>query len=408
MTRRLFWLFAFLLVPLPAQAQFLAGGATRVITPKDPVWMAGYGQNRKSEGVHDDLYAHCLHLKGEKGELTFITVDLVGFFYDDVRKVRKMLEEKGLDGSRVIVGSTHVHSGPDTMGLWGPMEGKSGIDKSYMDFLFQQMVNCAEEARVTAQPAEMGLARGTIKDVCHNTRKGDQYQQDHEVRLMQWRQTGKDKVIATLVNYGCHPEVMNEKILTADFPSVLYKRLGQATNAPVLYANGILGGMITPMEQGETWEEMTRLGGLFADQVMALLKNLAWSTPKEIIYGSKEMTLPVTNGRFIMAKSLGVFDRRISKRNIFTELSFARVGGADFLTIPGEPLPAFGMRMKFLLPSDYQFVIGLGNDELGYIIDKEVFDLDRYEETVSLGPETAPLLYKAAKDLVQKTLQIKP
>ena len=28
----------------------------------------------------------------------------------------------------VIVVSTHVHEGPDTMGLWGPQMGVSGID----------------------------------------------------------------------------------------------------------------------------------------------------------------------------------------------------------------------------------------------------------------------------------------
>ena len=60
------------------------------------------------------------------------------------------------------------------------------------------------------------------------------------------------------------------------------------------------------------------------------------------------------------------------------------------------------------MTSTYRWIIGLGNDELGYIIPKYNFELpasnpwvdeaegDHYEETNSLGPDMAAIVDKNA------------
>lgn len=65
--------------------------------------------------------------------------------------------------------------------------------------------------------------------------------------------------------------------------------------------------------------------------------------------------------------------------------------------------------------ASYNWVVGLGNDQVGYIIPREHFvlaevgaheleaDGDHYEETNSLGPDTAPLLLDAAAELIAWT-----
>ncbi len=63
------------------------------------------------------------------------------------------------------------------------------------------------------------------------------------------------------------------------------------------------------------------------------------------------------------------------------------------------------------MPGDYKFVIALANDEIGYILPKSQWDEDLpytyedddapYGEENSLGPETAPLLYKEFQNILK-------
>ena len=50
----------------PLFAELRAGAAKITITPDlqkhGPVYMAGFGRNRKATAIHDDLYARCLAL----------------------------------------------------------------------------------------------------------------------------------------------------------------------------------------------------------------------------------------------------------------------------------------------------------------------------------------------------------
>jgi len=60
--------------------------------------------------------------------------------------------------------------------------------------------------------------------------------------------------------------------------------------------------------------------------------------------------------------------------------------------------------MRELMPGRYRFVIGLANDEIGYIIPKSQWDVEEpytynrddapYGEENSIGPETAPILHR--------------
>src|SRR5262249_6232665 len=90
-----------------------AGFAETDITPKlgaKPVYMAGFGQNRKATKVHDPLMARAVVLKHGTQKVAMVSVDLVGFFYPNVVSVRKQLP----GFTYVLVSSTHNHEGPDT------------------------------------------------------------------------------------------------------------------------------------------------------------------------------------------------------------------------------------------------------------------------------------------------------
>src|SRR6516165_3291536 len=61
-------------------AAWKAGVAVRVITPSEPMWMAGYGaRNKPAEGKVHDLHIKALALEDADGRrLVLLTSDLVG------------------------------------------------------------------------------------------------------------------------------------------------------------------------------------------------------------------------------------------------------------------------------------------------------------------------------------------
>ena len=67
--------------------------------------------------------------------------------------------------------------------------------------------------------------------------------------------------------------------------------------------------------------------------------------------------------------------------------------------------------LQEVIKDTYKFYIGLSNDLIGYIIPKSEWDVgkpylyndhgDTYGEENSLGPDTAPILYKELKSVIK-------
>src|SRR5215467_14489193 len=107
------WLAAAL--PAPAQSHWKAGVAGIVITPQEPMWMAGYGNRTKpSEGVLQDLRAKALVLEDETGAKTvLITSDLLGFIKEVSDPIAdRVFRKYGIPRERLALNASHTHSGP--------------------------------------------------------------------------------------------------------------------------------------------------------------------------------------------------------------------------------------------------------------------------------------------------------
>ena len=83
-----------------------------------PVWIAGFGNKRAANGIHDDTWARTMVIDDGKTRLAIVVLDAIGFMNDDVIDVRKRIHgEAGV--TYTIITSTHTHEGPDFLGLWG-------------------------------------------------------------------------------------------------------------------------------------------------------------------------------------------------------------------------------------------------------------------------------------------------
>ena len=100
---------------LSAAAGYQAGLATIVITPKEPIYLAGYGsRNHPSEGVTLDLRAKALVIQDKSGQRTVIvTTDLIGLPRSIADPVAARIEKNyNIERAHILLNSSHTHTGP--------------------------------------------------------------------------------------------------------------------------------------------------------------------------------------------------------------------------------------------------------------------------------------------------------
>src|SRR5690606_19037856 len=86
------------------------------------------GADRGLRGEGDGLWARAIVLDQGETRVAIVAVDLVGVFNDEVVQIREALAGTV---DHVVLSSTHVHAGPDMMGLWGRSITESGYNPEY-------------------------------------------------------------------------------------------------------------------------------------------------------------------------------------------------------------------------------------------------------------------------------------
>jgi hypothetical protein len=447
----------------PGEAVLHAGFAEADITPvvggPKPVYMAGFGQNRKATGIHDRLKARAVVLKHGKQKIALVSVDLVGLFRPAVMRVRQQLPAF----THVLVSSTHNHEGPDTLGIWGPNPFQSGVDADYLKHVESTIVQVAQEADRAARPMTASLGTAKAPELLHDGR--EPYVKHDELVALRFQEPSSDKCAGLVVQWNCHPETLGSKntLISADFVGSTVERLRKQHGCPVVYLTGTVGGLMTSLHvevkdnNGQSLADGTmakterygELVGQLADRALAEARPLRL-TPLEA--RSREVFLPLDIRLYQVGFKLGVFKREahiwngdpyraepapaesVGKQRLCvrTEVALLRLGELEVAAIPGEIYPELVLD-KVQDPPDpgadfpeapiepaiykqlrgpYRMLIGLANDEVGYIIPKRQWDEKapfcygrkqaQYGEANSVGPETAPILCRAFKELVEE------
>jgi Neutral/alkaline non-lysosomal ceramidase, N-terminal len=458
-----------LLVGLPFAQPSLSEGPTlplrvgfgeKDITPdiaKKPVYLAGFGKGRKATGVHDPLMVRAVVLADGKTKIALASVDVVGLFFPLIEKVRQRLP----GFNYVLVSSTHNHEGPDTLGLWGLNSIQSGVDPDYLQTIAEGIVAAVKDADQARRPAEARIGTAHAPELLHDNREPI-VKHDELVALQFLEGT---KTAGIVVQWNCHPETLSSQNtrISADFVAATVQFLKDKYRCPVVYFTGTVGGLMTSLnvpvndEQGKplkdgTFEKTERYGrlvGQLADKAVQggqAVKLFPIETRTAPIF------LPMDNPLYRLGWSLGVLDRQAyvwkndptkadpfikdqtspkEKLCVRTEIGYLKLGDLEVAAIPGEIYPELVLGKVQdpadpaadypdapMEPSIYsqlkaprRMLIGLANDELGYIIPKRQWDekppycygrkAPQYGEGNSLGPETAPLVCEAFRDLVQ-------
>jgi hypothetical protein len=387
------------------------GYAQTVITPalNKPVYLAGFGNNRRAESIHDDLYARALALQDGEKTIVLVALDLIGFFRPDMQDVLRRVQPPEIE---IVIASTHTHHGPDTMGLWGSDQKTRGVDADYLADIKIKIADVILASLSDPQPASVKWTSVHVPGLSANFRNPEIM--DDELTLLQFVEQDGILPYATLFNFPCHPEVLwtENPNITSDYVGYLRDEVEKRTGAPCIFFAGALGGMLSPDVKNHSFEEAEFMGRKLAEDGLKAIAAVS-SQQSAISFEKKEVKAKLTNILYKLAFGRKLLpDVRDKKGYITSEVNLIKIGGLWLATVPGEMLPKLGLSLKAQLleaGASVAGIVGLANDELGYILPVEDFKYPwnpfkpgkHYEETNSIGKDIAPKVMNALKELLK-------
>jgi len=383
-------------------AKFFAGFAKRTITPETTQWLSGKAPRRGTK-THGDLWARCLVLRDQEGNSVAIaSLDLLGLMPSDSREIQERV--KSFFKGKVLIHSTHTHSAPDTMGLWGPrlfylIPVRSGRNETYMNTLKEKVVGCISDAVDREEPALISFVQDTLEGIARGPRD---MQNDESFFIMQIL-TKKERIL--LLNFAVHPETIKQIYVTADFLQYVYDRLGRASGSEVVYINGAIGGVQPKGLPGKIneWNNAHKLAATMIEKSLAVLPDAKVSVSGQISWSSETAWIKLENKFWKLAIFLGLLpEERDKKRRIPVELNYLRIGDAGIITFPGEVFPNIAVQLKTKMPDRYKLTFGLINGELGYFLLSNDVKSGKYKyhSRVSLGPNVGDKIFEALDALI--------
>lgn len=367
-------------------AGWKAGVAFKDITPQKAVYLAGFQGGRKSQGVHDPIFARCFVLSNGKTSVGLVSMDLLGMIGPDIVAIKRGVP--ALAPEHIIVSFTHTHSGPDTTGLWGfgPLSGR---DESYMRETTDRAAACLNDAAEDLQDITLHFGATTVQ---YSKFKSDLTLPDPAFTVMRATRMsdGKEETLFTLVNYAVHPTIMRTKFITADFVGSFYERVRELGGGMGIFMNGTQGHVRPKVRRNgkDDWPAADRFGREIADTAMGL--QTVSSADYSVTVRDDILKVPLANPWFKIAAFIHkVPDPREGKdHTIPLELAYVKIGELTILTIPGEAFPNIGKDLRRNIHAPFEMLCGLCNGAYGYIMYPSDYENKEYSywRGVSVGP----------------------
>ena len=242
-----------------------AGTAKRVITPHNPVWLAGYGSKRSPVGKLHDLWMKALALEDAKGrQVILVTSDFQGIPKSMSDLVFEQLRQQcGLQRDQVMLTFSHNHCGPrlgDDLVDYYPVDAEQvELVKDYTATMVEEMVLMIKDSLAALEPATLAIGEGqtTFAVNRRNNAEADVPAMlaagkpfvgpvDHAVPVMTVRRSDGE-LYAVLFGYACHPTTLNFTTWCGDYPGFAQLQVEENhPNATALFVN-TCGGDQNPL-----------------------------------------------------------------------------------------------------------------------------------------------------------------
>lgn len=360
-------------------------------------WIAGYGASTPMMGANDDISVRAMVIRHNNKTIALVTLDLIGFFKSDVDRVRRLLSERAsaLRIEDVLIMSSHTHSSIDTVGMWGPQDPFSGVlyecgaNDSYIKEVIGKIVDTIIKAGTSMQKAKVRAITKRVGIEQMATDLRDPFIIDDHMSVVIFEGLNNNR-IATLVNWGSHPEGLagTSNLLSSDYVYYLRdaiengitegKRQIPASGGMAFFIQGPQGGMITNLhmvvydddgniiKNENSFKAIKQIRYNIANKVYEISQEAEYLKDLTITVKKIEYKIPLENKFFWMLFDLGWLRDRpkwkidpnkeswIDNVEIMSEVMMIRIGDIEIQSIPGELFPELAVG-GYKEPYEYSF-----------------------------------------------------
>jgi hypothetical protein len=409
------------------------GVARADITPPAGIYARSWGSalHDAAEGIHRPLVVTCLFLRGgePKLELYLLCFDL-GWWYDNAheREIREaILKQAGISDAQLVTHMGHTHSGPAS-NLQNVERQGGNLIPAYREKIVEGAVAAILGAKTNAQPAVASWAQGH----CDLARNRDLVL-DSETFLCGVNPAGPSddtvlvgritdlsgKIMATLVNYACHPVSLGggNKLISPDYYGAMREVVERDTGgAPCLFLHGASGDM-TPLRSYESdpaiadqngrqlgYAALSTLTGMLPPQQELAFDRIEdsgarlgrWSLRPKPANTTLKATVSDSELPYVdlpteeeLLKALEIctdrplrerLERRLmvrrdvgSGRSRKVRTTLWQIGDAFLVGAPAEPYSAFQKEIRKRFPGHAVMVLNIVNGNIGYLAPAETY-----------------------------------
>ena len=409
------FIFLAMLAPSLLAAEWKAGVATAKITPQEPVWMSGYGSRETpSQGVAQNLYAKALAVEDPFGRrAVIVTIDLIGFSRESAERIAaRVHHDYKLSRERVLLSSSHTHTGPAVVGnlplMQPPTRELQAGTARYTRYLEGQVVAVIGAALGHLAPARLSYHIGRASFAMNRRERSSDGSiklgdnpggpVDHDAPAL--RIASPDgKLQAVLVSYAAHNTTLTGRHmeLHGDYAGEFQQTFEKDNpGAKALFMLGCAGDA-NPGARG-TIEHARAHGRELSDAVQTAISSPGLVV-KGRLYSSFErfpiqLEEPPSGEEWrIRARNAEGLDKRIAQYFVermhdggpiptsysYPLQAFQLGDTLELIALSGEVTVGYALELKKRLGAKTTWVIGYANDVMAYIPTAKILSEGGYE-----------------------------
>lgn len=411
------FLLAFSLAAGETQARWKAGAAKIKITPDEFMMMAGYASRTEpADGTLTDLWAKAFVIEDSDGRQgVIITLDLVGIDRTLSTVVCKKLEAHGFERHQIVICTSHTHTGPAVAMNLAPLHYLLTTDKrkkqieTYSVKLSSKITSVVTDAQSNLEPVELTWGNGRATFAV-NRRENKPYNKvpqwrtegvlkgpvDHDVPVLATRNSD-GKLTAVLFGYACHATVLGISQWSGDYPGFAQIELEERHPDCVAMFWAGCGADQNPLPR-KSVELAEHYGRRLANAVDSVLMT-SGMTPVEggLVTRYHEIDLPFDElptkaqieedtqsaNRYTVARAKLLLSHLesgpLSQTYPYPISSWSLGDDIQFVSLGGEVVVDYAVRLKTALRGTKTWVAGYANDVMAYIPSRRVLLEGGYE-----------------------------
>ena len=375
--------------------------------------MAGFGEGKIADGVHDSIYAKAIALQVGDQEVFLVSADLVFMAETVVLRVEENLKGK-ISRKNILFGATHTHS---SIGNCMPsFVGKSfggEYQPKVVEWLAGKFTQLILDAQQDKRPAQFSSGHIHVPNVVRNRIIGETGRLNAKLNLVSVTQDeGRSAAIGI---FSAHATVIGSwnDDYSGDYPGYFQRSLESKGIDVALFFAGTVGSHSNKGE-GEKFAKAEHIGKVLADSAQVLLNTMEYDSVMTLATLTAELETPELQAIYISDRlRLSPFvGSKLMPELQSIPLQGLRLNDLIWLAMPYELSGEYGIDLKNALELEgyHSALTSFNGQYLGYIVPPKYYYFDTYEARLmgwygpSMGDYLMELNFKLANALTGKRL----